>query len=37
MVVGATRLITGASDAALDGDVLFPGVFSIMANTFAPG
>ena len=37
MVAGATRLITGASDTALDGGVRFLGEFSIMAGAFASG
>ena len=36
-MVGATRLITGASDAAPGGDVRFPGEFSIMTGAYALG
>ena len=35
-MAGATRLIAGASGAAPDGGVHFPGEFSITASTFAP-
>jgi hypothetical protein len=37
MVAGASRLIAGASDAALDGGIRFPGEFFVMASTFALG
>lgn len=36
-VAGATCLVTGASGAALDGGVRFPGEFSVMADAFATG
>jgi hypothetical protein len=36
-MAGATRLITGASSTSLDGDVCFPGKFSIMASAFVLG
>ena len=36
-VVGATRLITRASGTAPNGGVCFPGEFSVVAGTFAPG
>ena len=35
-MAGATHLITGASGAALDDGVRFPGEFSIMTDAFAP-
>ena len=37
MVVGATRLIAGASGTAQDSGVRFPGEFSIMIDAFASG
>ena len=36
MVVGATRLIAGASGTAPDGGIRFPGEFFITAGAFAP-
>jgi hypothetical protein len=36
-MAGATRLVTGASGAAPDGGVRFPGEFSVVAGAFAIG
>ena len=36
-VAGATHLIVGASDTALDGGVRFPGEFFITAGAFTSG
>jgi hypothetical protein len=37
MGAGATLLVTGASDATLDGGIYFPGEFSVTTDAFSLG